>query len=252
MFMVFLVGCLTDPPRTDRTVPAGTDRAVANPDRAAPAATDGSEADRHSMVLHQLRNRDITDEKVLAAMEKVPRHRFVPMALRPLAYDDGPLPIGHQQTISQPYIVAYMTEALEMKPGAKVLEIGTGSGYQAAVLAEIAREVFTIEIVPELAKSAEEILRTLGYGNIHVRAGDGYKGWPAKAPFDAIIVTAAPDHIPQPLIDQLAPGGTLVIPVGTANQEMMIVTRTATGVVSRRTIGVRFVPMTGEAQEDRQ
>jgi len=234
MFMVFLVGCLADPPKSDRAVPAAIDR---------------FEADRRSMVLNQLRNRDITDQKVLAAMGNVPRHRFVPLALRPMAYNDGPLPIGYKQTISQPYIVAYMTEALGLKPGAKVLEIGTGSGYQAAVLAEIAGEVYTIEIVPELAKSAGETLESLGYRNIHVRAGDGYKGWPEQAPFDAIIVTAAPDHIPQPLIDQLAPGGKLVIPVGTGNQELMLLTRTASGVVSRRTIGVRFVPMTGEAEK---
>jgi len=234
MFMVFFIGCMADPPKAD----SGT-----------PSARDPFEADRTSMVLEQLRNRDIRDEKVLAAMAMVPRHLFVPSALRSMAYNDGPLPIGYKQTISQPYIVAYMTEALELKPGAKVLEIGTGSGYQAAVLAAIAAEVFTIEIVPELAKSAGETLGKLGYRNIHVLAGDGYQGWPDQAPFEAIIVTAAPDHIPQPLIDQLAPGGRLVIPVGTGNQEMMIVTRTASGVVSRKTIAVRFVPMTGEAEK---
>lgn len=237
MFMVFLVGCMADPPKADGTNP---------PSR------DSFEADRTSMVLKQLRSRDISDEKVLVAMAKVPRHLFVPSALRSMAYSDGPLPIGFEQTISQPYIVAYMTQALELKSGAKVLEIGTGSGYQAAVLGEIAGEVFTIEIVPELAKSAEEILGRLGYRNVHIRSGDGYQGWPDKAPFEAIIVTAAPDHIPQPLIDQLAPGGRLVIPVGTGNQEMMILTRTSGGVVSRRTIAVRFVPMTGEAEKDRQ
>lgn len=236
MFMVFLVGCMADPPKADGTNPL---------------SRDPFEADRTSMVLKQLRSRDISDEKVLVAMARVPRHLFVPSALRSMAYSDGPLPIGFEQTISQPYIVAYMTQALELKPGAKVLEIGTGSGYQAAVLGEIAGEVFTIEIVPELAKSAEEILGKLGYRNIHVRAGDGYQGWPDQAPFEAIIVTAAPDHIPQPLIDQLAPGGRLVIPVGTGNQEMMILTRTSSGVVSRKTIAVRFVPMTGEAEKDR-
>lgn len=234
MFMFFFVGCMADPPKVDRT--------------GAPAR-DPFEADRTSMVVQQLRSRDIRDEKVLAAMARVPRHRFVPSALRALAYSDGPLPIGYKQTISQPYIVAYMTEALDLKPGEKVLEIGTGSGYQAAVLAEITGQVFSIEIVPELAKSAEETLIELGYRNVQVRAGDGYQGWPDKAPFDAIIVTAAPDHIPQPLIDQLAPGGRLVIPVGTGNQEMMILTRTAGGVLSRRTIAVRFVPMTGEAEK---
>jgi len=237
MFMVFFFGCMGDPPNAGRTNPP---------------APDPFEADRTAMVLRQLRNRDIRDEKVLAAMARVPRHLFVPLALRPLAYSDGPLPIGHQQTISQPYIVAYMTAALELKPGSKVLEIGTGSGYQAAVLGEIAGEVFTIEIVPELAKSAAEILGRQGYRNIHVRAGDGYQGWPEHAPFDAVIVTAAPGHIPQPLIDQLAPGGKLVIPVGKGDQEMMILTRTAGGVVSRRTIAVRFVPMTGEAEKVRK
>jgi len=196
------------------------------------------------MVDQQLRQHDIVDPRVLAAMREVPRHRFVPPEMAAQAYDDTPLPIGYGQTISQPYIVAYMTQALEVRPEDRVLEIGTGSGYQAAVLARIAKEVYTIEIVPELAARAAGILRELGYDRVHVREGDGYAGWPEHAPFDRVIVTAAPDHIPQPLVDQLAVGGRLVIPVGDVRQQMTIVTKTKDGVVERRTIGVRFVPLT--------
>jgi len=196
------------------------------------------------MVDQQLRPHDIVDPRVLAAMREVPRHRFVPPERAAEAYDDTPLPIGYGQTISQPYIVAYMTQALELEPGHRVLEIGTGSGYQAAVLARIAKEVYTIEIVPELAARAAGTLRELGYGHVHVREGDGYAGWPEHAPFDRIIVTAAPDHVPQPLVDQLAVGGRLVIPVGDVRQQMAILTKTKDGVVERRTIGVRFVPLT--------
>ncbi len=206
-------------------------------------------AERLRMVETQLAARDIHDAKVLAAMRRVPRHRFVPENERAYAYGDGPLPIGQGQTISQPYIVAYMTQALELQAGDRVLEVGTGSGYQAAVLAELVKEVYTIEIVPELARSAELVLMELGYTNVYVRAGDGYRGWPDKAPFDAIIVTAAPDHVPQPLVDQLAVGGRLVIPIGSWDQEMVIITKTDKGVLQHRTIGVRFVPMTGEAQK---
>lgn len=205
--------------------------------------------ERQRMVETQLATRDIRDPKVLAAMKRVPRHLFVPDNERRSAYGDGPLPIGQGQTISQPYIVAYMTQALDLQPGDRVLEVGTGSGYQAAVLAELVKEVYSIEIVPELARRAELVLMELGYTNVHVRAGDGYRGWPDKAPFDAIIVTAAPGHVPQPLVDQLAVGGKLVIPVGSWDQEMVIITKTDKGVLERRTIGVRFVPMTGEAQE---
>ncbi|MGK2858716.1 MAG: protein-L-isoaspartate(D-aspartate) O-methyltransferase [Thermoanaerobaculia bacterium] len=206
-------------------------------------------ADRIRMVDTQLAARDIRDPKVLAAMRRVPRHLFVPENERHYAYVDGPLPIGQGQTISQPYIVAYMTQALDLQPGDRVLEVGTGSGYQAAVLAELVKDVYSIEIIPELARRAELLLMELGYTNVFVRAGDGYRGWPDKAPFDAIIVTAAPDHVPQPLIDQLAVGGKLVIPVGAWDQEMVVITKTAKGVLERRTIGVRFVPMTGEAQK---
>ena len=169
---------------------------------------------RQEMVRTQIAARGITNKRVLAAMEKVERHRFVPSALRSVAYNDYPLPIGQGQTISQPYIVALMTDLLQLDGTEKVLEIGTGSGYQAAILGELAREVYTIEIIDTLAKSAEKRLKSLGYANIIVRSGDGYLGWPEKAPFDAIMVTCAPDSIPQPLVDQLADGGRIVIPVG--------------------------------------
>ena len=202
---------------------------------------------RLRMVERQLRGRDIEDPRVLAAMATVPRHQFIPASQQVWAHDDRPLPIGYRQTISQPYIVAYMTQALALPPEATVLEIGTGSGYQAAVLAELAYEVYTIEIVPELAARAEATLEALGYQNVHVRHGDGYQGWPEHAPFDGIIVTAAPDHVPSPLVDQLAVNARLVIPVGGLRQEMTILTKTDNGVVERTTIPVLFVPMTGEA-----
>jgi protein-L-isoaspartate(D-aspartate) O-methyltransferase len=200
------------------------------------------------MVDRQIEARGIKSPAVLAAMRKVPRHRFVPAGGVNFAYEDHPLPIGLQQTISQPYIVAYMTEAADISPNDKVLEIGTGSGYQAAILGEIAREVYTIEIIPELAERARTVLAELSYANVHVRAGNGYLGWPEHAPFDAIVVTAAPDEVPQALVDQLAVGGRMVIPVGSANQDMMIIERTKSGVVERRTIPVRFVPMTGKPE----
>ncbi len=202
---------------------------------------------REQMVDRQIAGRDVKDARVLDAMRRVPRHKFVPQEYVPYAYDDSPLPIGQGQTISQPYIVGYMTEQLQVGPKSKVLEIGTGSGYQAAVLAELGAEVYTIEIVSELAARAQKTLQELGYENVHVRAGDGYRGWPEAAPFDRIIVTAAPDHIPQPLIDQLALGGRMVIPVGDYYQQMTIVTKTPQGVAQQRTIDVVFVPMTGEA-----
>ena len=203
-------------------------------------------ARRLDMVERQIRQRGVTNPRVLEALRKVPRERFVPTELEARAYEDNPLPIGQGQTISQPFIVAHMTEALEVSPADRVLEIGTGSGYQAAVLAEIAREVYTIEIVPELARRATSVLRSLGYANTHVREGDGYAGWPEHAPFDRIIVTAAPDNIPRPLIEQLAPGGRLVIPVGPEGrtQWMTIVDKTTRGLVERRTIPVQFVPFT--------
>lgn len=207
-------------------------------------ATGDRMAERRMMVDQQIRARGITDEAVLRAMERVERHRFMPAGVAREAYADGPLPIGHGQTISQPYIVAYMTEALELRREHKVLEIGTGSGYQAAVLAEIVDQVFTIEIVEELGKTAAALLKDLGYANIRTRIGDGYGGWPEAAPFDRIMVTAAPDHVPQPLVDQLAVGGRMIIPVGRDYQELIVVTKTPQGVVQQRTIPVRFVPLT--------
>lgn len=203
---------------------------------------------RMNMVDNQIRARGIRDPRVLEVMRKVPRHEFVPAEQAANAYDDNPLPIGLGQTISQPYIVAYMTEQLQVTPQSKVLEIGTGSGYQAAVLGELAKEVYTIEIVADLARRSKDTLARLGYTNIHVKAGDGYRGWPEQAPFDRIIVTAAPDHVPQPLVDQLAVGGRLIIPVGDYYQQMLILTKTPRGVVEEKTIDVVFVPMTGEAQ----
>ena len=200
------------------------------------------------MVERQLRDRGIADEAVLAAIAAVPRHRFVPAELAPDAYDDRPLPIGYSQTISQPYVVAFMTEAAAVRPESRVLEIGTGSGYQAAVLAEIANRVYTIEIVPELAERSGALLADLGYDNIEARAGDGYRGWPDEAPFDAIVVTAAPNHVPPTLVEQLAVGARLVIPVGNFFQDILIVTKTETGTTTESVLPVRFVPMTGEAQ----
>jgi protein-L-isoaspartate(D-aspartate) O-methyltransferase len=203
---------------------------------------------RESMVTDQIERRGISDKLVLSAMRKIERHEFVPDNMKINAYEDTPLPIGEDQTISQPYIVALMTGLLGLKGGEKVLEIGTGSGYQAAILSEIAKEVFTIEIVKPLADSARERLDQLGYRNISVRYGDGYKGWKEHAPFDGIIVTAAPDHIPQPLVEQLRIGGRMVIPVGSMFQELKLLTKTRKGMVEKSIVPVKFVPMTGEAQ----
>ncbi len=207
---------------------------------------DDVRARRLEMVESQIRQRGVTDTRVLDAMRTVPRERFVPTDAVSRAHDDTPLAIGNGQTISQPYIVAYMTEALGIRATDRVLEIGTGSGYQAAVLGLLAREVYTVEIVPVLAKSAAAVLRDLRYTNVHVREGDGYAGWAEHAPFDRIMVTAAPDEIPQPLIAQLAPGGRLVIPVGSQGdtQWMTILEKTTTGVTERKTIPVQFVPFT--------
>jgi protein-L-isoaspartate(D-aspartate) O-methyltransferase len=220
------------------------------------AACDGAVAERQSatdwnrarttMVEQQLIARDIKNPRVLDAMRRVPRHEFVPAAFRAGAYQDTPLPIGHDQTISQPYIVAYMSEALELDRSHRVLEIGTGSGYQAAILGELAKEVFTIEIVEPLATRARETLASLGYTNVHVRAGNGYLGWPEEAPFDRVMVTAAPDAVPPALVEQLKVGGLMAIPVGTGDQELRILRRTAGGLETLRTLPVRFVPMTGK------
>jgi protein-L-isoaspartate(D-aspartate) O-methyltransferase len=205
---------------------------------------------RRRMVEDQIERRGVRSRAVLDAMLRVERHRFVPESEQQNAYDDNPLPIGEGQTISQPYIVGLMTDLLELKPDDKALEIGTGSGYQAAVLAEIVSEVYTIEIVEKLGLRAKALLEELGYDKIHVRIGDGYKGWPEEAPFDGIIVTASPDHIPQPLIDQLAEGGRMVIPVGPRWDQQLLVLEKKNGEIrTRPSIPVRFVPMTGEAQE---
>jgi len=209
------------------------------------------------MVARQLAAREISDPRVLDAMRRVPRHRFVAPEQASEAYADYPLSIGHGQTISQPYIVAYMTEALKVEPSHRVLEIGTGSGYQAAILGELAREVYTIEIIPALAARARTVLEELGYRNIHVRAGNGYLGWPEAAPFDRVIVTAAPDEVPPALVAQLAAGGLMAIPVGQAVQELRILRRTPTAprgsgsvnpeaMETLATLPVRFVPMTGK------
>jgi len=212
-------------------------------------ATDRDLADeRERMVTSQIEARGVRDPRLLRALRAIPRHEFVPPEQRTHAYEDRPLPIGEGQTISQPYIVAVMTELLELDGSEKVLEIGTGSGYQAAVLSMLAREVYSIEIVPELARRAAADLARLGYANVHVRHGDGYRGWPEEAPFDAIIVTAAPGHVPEPLVEQLAIGGRMVLPVGDVSQDLVLVTRSEDGVRQERLLGVRFVPMTGEAE----
>jgi protein-L-isoaspartate(D-aspartate) O-methyltransferase len=204
---------------------------------------DAFAARRQAMVGRQIEARGIEDRRVLHAMRTVPRHRFVPDALLDSAYDDSPLPIGFGQTISQPYIVAYMTEQLRVEPTHRVLEIGTGSGYQAAVLATLVKDVYTIEIVPELGERARQTLAALGYTNVHVRVGDGYDGWPDQAPFDRVILTAAPEAIPEPLVRQLAVGGRLIAPVGRFEQWIRLLTRTPDRVVEETTIPVRFVPL---------
>ena len=206
---------------------------------------DDRRVERERMVEEQLAARGIHDEHVLSAMRRVPRHRFVGADLARHAYEDRPLPIGHGQTISQPYIVAFMSQALELDGSERVLEIGTGSGYQAAVLGLLAREVWTIEIVSPLAEEARRTLAELGHANVHTRTGDGYAGWPEAAPFDAIMVTAAPDHVPQPLLDQLALHGRMILPVGTEEQELILLVRSAAGIEQQRVLPVRFVPMLG-------
>ena len=199
--------------------------------------------ERKEMVEYQIRRRGISDKKVLKAMLKVPRHLFVPEQMRELAYGDEPLPIGEGQTISQPYIVAYMTEALKLTGKEKVLEIGTGSGYQTAILAEIVQEVYTVELIPELSRRAQKVLAELGYQNIHFLVGDGTRGWPEHAPYEAILVSAAPATVPRSLAEQLKLGGRMIIPVGTDFQELVLVTRTESGWQEERLIGVRFVPL---------
>ena len=200
------------------------------------------------MVEEQIVARGVKDRRVLEAMRETPRHLFVPEAMRAHAYEDRPLPIGSRQTISQPYIVAAMTELLEPAPGDVILEIGTGSGYQAAVLSRLVSRVVSVEILPELARGAREVLAAVGADNVEVVTGDGYRGMPGDAPFGGILVTAAPPEVPPPLVEQLAVGAKLVIPVGEGFQELLVLERTATGVTERSVFPVRFVPMTGEAQ----
>ncbi len=216
----------------------------------APAGPDERfSAARRRMVERQLAERDITDDRVLEAMGRVPRHRFVPERLWDKAYEDHPLPIGLEQTISQPYIVALMTQLVRPVPESRALEVGVGSGYQSAVLAELCKHVYGVEILKPLADEAQDRLAGLGYKNVTIRCGDGYQGWPEHAPFDVIVVTAAPDHVPQPLIDQLAPGGRLVIPVGRYYQELLLIERQPDGSITRTEVApVQFVPMTGEAE----
>lgn len=222
----------------------------AQTNRPAPGESDPYAIARKRMVQEQLLGwgRGITNARVVEVMGKVPRHEFVPEQFKSEAYEDGPLPIGYGQTISQPYIVAFMTEQLDPKPTDRVLEIGTGSGYQAAVLAELVKEVYTIEIIEPLAKRAEADLKRLGYTNVFVRIGDGYNGWPEAAPFDAIIVTCAPERVPEPLVAQLKDGGRMIIPVGPSwNQELVLLRKQGDKLEKRAVLPVRFVPMTGKA-----
>lgn len=224
------------------------------PEENAGAVCDPFQARRQCMVREQLAPpfRDITNSQVLDVMGRTPRHEFVPMENRSRSYEDGPLPIGHMQTISQPYVVAFMTQQLAPQPSDRVLEIGTGSGYQAAVLSQLVAELFSIEIVESLAKRAETDLKRLGYTNIHVRAGDGSKGWPEEAPFDSIIVTCAPEAVPHPLVEQLKDHGRMIIPVGPIGNQNLVLLRKQHGRLEQSMVlPVRFVPMTGDVQNHR-
>jgi protein-L-isoaspartate(D-aspartate) O-methyltransferase len=213
----------------------------------APAPVVDFVGQRERMVREQLVRRGVVDERVLAAMRKVPREEFVPPEVREASYKDGPLPIGYDQTISQPYIVGFMTEQLRLRATDRVLEVGTGSGYQAAILAELVGQVYTVEIIEPLANNAEATLKRLGYKNVHVKVGDGYKGWPEQAPFDAVIVTCAPDHVPAPLITQLKEGGRMVIPVGERfAQELYLLEKEQGQLKKQAVLPVVFVPMKGE------
>lgn len=216
----------------------------------APVSQSGESArvnERESMVMTQIASRGITNPDVLAVMKKLPRHEFVPQSIRDHAYEDGAMPIGNGQTISQPYIVALMTEALQLTKDCRVLEIGTGCGYQSAVLASLCRRVYSIEIVEGLAEETRHRLARLGIFNVEIRTGDGYRGWPEEAPFDRIIVTAAPDHLPEHLLGQLVEGGRMIIPVGEGTQDLMVFKLADGKMEANRLIPVRFVPMTGEA-----
>jgi len=257
---IFLTACAEETPPltptpvlspvevTQMPLPTPTVKPSPTPEPTPTAVIDRGYFGRQQMVWNQLRARGVADEAVLAAMETVPRHEFVPDKYLDQAYADHPLPIGYGQTISQPFIVAWMTELLQLERGDKVLEIGTGSAYQAAVLAEVTDQVYTMEIIEELEKSAEERLKRLGYTQVKVKHADGYYGWEEYAPYDAIIVTCAPDHIPQPLIQQLKDDGRLVIPVGPPGgyQSLWLITKQGDQVLTRNLGGVRFVPLTGE------
>src|SRR5262245_23506632 len=221
---------------------------TSNPEAADVRTPADASATARARMVRTIRAYGCDDETVLAVMGRVPRHEFVPEDVRAIAYQDSSLPIGHEQTISQPFIVALMTAPRRPQRGDKVLEVGTGSGYQAAVLAELVDRVYTIEIVEPLARRAETTLQRLDYRNVSVRAGDGYRGWPEAAPFDAIMVTAAPDHVPQPLVDQLKEGGRMILPVGDRMQQLVLIEKSEQGITQRSVLDVRFVPMTGEAR----
>ncbi len=245
--MLALAACSNGGPESVAPAPA-VKNAVSEP---RPPLADSAERqlERERLVSRSVEPAGVKDSAVLAAMRKVPRHLFVPPDLQAQAYADHPLPIGHQQTISQPSLVAYMTEVLRVGKDSRVLEIGTGSGYQAAILGELVRDVYSIEIVRPLGEEAAQRLTRLGYANVHVRVGNGYLGWPERAPFDAIIVTCAPESVPQPLIDQLKPGGRMCVPVGPTSgvQELYLMSKRADGTLEQKAIlSVRFVPMTGK------
>jgi protein-L-isoaspartate(D-aspartate) O-methyltransferase len=250
LLLVLLANCApgTAPPTAPTPAIAPTPASTSVPGPSVEAESDDRLEERMSMVEQQIRRRGVTDQDVLEAMERVPRHEFVPVEYQAQAYADRPLPIGYGQTISQPYIVALMTELLQLKTTDRVLEIGTGSGYQAAILGEIVGEVYTVEIVEALAMEAKERLERLGYTNVHTLHADGYFGWEEHAPYDAIIVTAAPDHIPHPLVQQLKEGAKLVIPVGPPGgyQTLWQVSKSGDEVIKRNVTGVLFVPLTGE------
>ena len=250
---ILLAGCPKQPEtKSTAASPPQAETVIGEPapeEAERPEEVDPETRMRLAMVSDQIVARGITDQRVISAMREVPRHEFMPDAMRYLAYSDSPAPIGYDQTISQPYIVAIMTELLQLEEDDKVLEIGTGSGYQAAVLGEIGVEVYSIEIVCELADRAKATLAEQGYDNVHVKCGDGYKGWPEHAPFDAIIVTAAPPEVPQALVEQLAPGGRMVVPVGDYYQKLRVISKDPKGETHSEDIfDVRFVPMVRGAQ----
>jgi len=250
--MIFLLQCKSSGQQTDRNRPSLEKTTAADTAEWQRPRFEERSEERQRLVETGIKTQGVDDPATLEAMRQVPRHLFVPESYRQHAYLNRPLPIGYNQTISQPFIVGYMTAMLELEPGEKVLEIGTGSGYQAAVLSEITPHVFTIEIVEELGERAKKLFDHLGYETIRTKIGDGYKGWPEHEPFDAIILTAAPEEIPQPLIDQLKPDGVLVAPVGNTEETQYLtkVTKNSEGEVKfQRRLAVRFVPMTGEAQQ---